>query len=69
MQNDKADISYHRALNYPDTTIKLFMLLLRHCDKVELFLNGKRLDIADKPIDFVDALNPMPNTYGLYLCI
>jgi len=55
MQSEKPDIHIIGHWNYPDTTIKTIYVAATYCDKVELFLNGKSLGVADKPFDFVDT--------------
>ena len=58
MQNEKPDIHIIGHWNYPDTAKKTVYVAASHCDKVELFLNGRSLSVSNKPVDFVDALNP-----------
>ncbi len=55
MQNDKPDIHIIGHWNYPAGTKKTMYVAASHCDKVEFFLNGKSLGVADKPYDFIDT--------------
>jgi len=57
MQNEKPDIQIIGHWNYPADTKKTLYVAANHCDKVELFLNGKSLGVATKPILFVDTFN------------
>ncbi|CAN5409058.1 RICIN domain-containing protein [soil metagenome] len=58
MQNEKPDLHIIGHWNYPATTKKTVYVAATHCDKVELFLNGKPIGVQTKPTDFVDARNP-----------
>ena len=55
MQNDKPDIHIIGHWNYPAGTKKAMYVAASHCDKVEFFLNGKSLGVANKPYDFIDT--------------
>ena len=55
MQNDKPDIHIIGHWNYPAGTKKTMYVAASHCDKVEFFLNGKSLGVANKPYDFIDT--------------
>jgi beta-galactosidase len=57
MQNEKPDIHIIGHWNYPADTKKTMYVAATHCDKVELFLNGKSLGIQTKPTTFVDKFN------------
>jgi len=54
MQNEQPDLHIIGHWNYPANTTKNMYVAATHCDKVELFLNGKSLGIADKTFDFID---------------
>jgi beta-galactosidase len=58
MQNQKPDLHIIGHWNYPAGTKKTIYVAATHCDQVELYLNGKSLGVSNKPVDFVDALNP-----------
>ncbi len=55
MQNDKPDVHIIGHWNYPANTLKTVYVAATHCDKVELFLNGKSLGVATKPFNFIDT--------------
>jgi len=57
MQNEKPDIHIIGHWNYPSDTKKTMYVAATHCDRVELFLNGKSLGIQTKPTTFVDTYN------------
>jgi beta-galactosidase len=57
MQNDKPDIHIIGHWNYPADTKKSIYVAATHCDKVELFLNGKSLGVENKPYQFIDSYN------------
>jgi len=57
MQNEKPDLHIIGHWNYPADTKKTMYVAANHCDKVELFLNGKSLGVQTKPTVFVDPLN------------
>jgi beta-galactosidase len=54
MQNEQPDLHIIGHWNYPANTIKNMYVAATHCDKVELFLNGKSLGVSDKTFDFID---------------
>ncbi len=64
MQNEKPDINIIGHWNYPDTTKKTIYVAASHCDKVELFVNGKSMGISAKPYDFVDTYNSTQRVPG-----
>ena len=55
MQNEKPDIHIIGHWTYPEGTKKTMYVAATHCDKVELFLNGKSLGVATEPHRFVDT--------------
>jgi beta-galactosidase len=57
MQSEKPDIHIIGHWNYPADTKKTMYVAATHCDKVELFLNGKSLGVETKPTIFVDTFN------------
>ena len=57
MQNEKPDLHIIGHWNYPADTKKTIYVAATHCDKVELFLNGKSLGTSTKPTVFVDTFN------------
>jgi beta-galactosidase len=57
MQNEQPDIHIIGHWNYPADTKKTMYVAATHCDKVELFLNGKSLGIQTKPTVYVDSFN------------
>jgi beta-galactosidase len=60
MQNEQPDISIIGHWNYPmspTNTVKTMYVAASHCDKVELFLNGKSLGVQTKSCEFVDTYN------------
>jgi len=57
MQNEQPDIHIIGHWNYPADTKKTMYVAATHCDKVELFLNGKSLGVETKPTVFVDPFN------------
>jgi len=57
MQNEQPDLHIIGHWNYPADTIKTIYVAATHCDKVELFLNGKSLSVATKPTVFIDNFN------------
>ena len=65
MQNNMPDIHIIGHWNYPADTKKTMYVAATHCDKVELFLNGKSLGTAVKPTIFMDTLNGRPPGSGL----
>ena len=54
MQNEQPDLHIIGHWNYPANTIKNIYVAATHCDKVELFLNGKSIGISNKTFDFID---------------
>ena len=54
MQNEKPDLHIIGHWNYPAKTVKNMYVAATHCDKVELFLNGKSIGISNKTFDFID---------------
>ena len=58
MQNEQPDLHIIGHWNYPVDTKKTVYVAATHCDKVELFLNGKSMGTSTKPTVFVDPLNP-----------
>jgi beta-galactosidase len=69
MQNDKPDIHIIGHWNYPSNTVKTIFVAASHCDSVELFLNGKSLGAASKPLDFVDTYETRSVNFGNTGCI
>ena len=57
MQNEQPDIHIIGHWNYPADTKKTMYVAATHCDKVEIFLNGKSLGVETKPTVFVDPFN------------
>ena len=55
MQNSVPDIHIIGHWTYPTNTVKTIYVAANHCDSVELFVNGKSIGTATKPIDFVDT--------------
>jgi beta-galactosidase len=55
MQNEKPDLHIIGHWTYPTDTKKTMYVAASHCDKVELFLNGKSLGVSTKPIKFADT--------------
>lgn len=58
MQNPKPDLHIIGHWNYPEGTTKTIYVAATHCDKVELFVNGRSLAVSTSTTDFVDSLNP-----------
>ncbi|MEO6673765.1 MAG: sugar-binding domain-containing protein [Ginsengibacter sp.] len=59
MQNEKPDLHIIGHWNYPEGTKKTMYVAATHCDKVELFVNGKSIGVANQPYNFIDTyLNP-----------
>ncbi len=58
MQNEKPDLSIIGHWTYPAGTKKTVYVAASHCDRVELFLNGKSIGVQTKAADFIDAGNP-----------
>ena len=65
MQNEKPDLHIIGHWTYPAGTVKPVYVAASHCDKVELFVNGKPIGIQTQPTMFVDTFNrsapPRPN--------
>jgi beta-galactosidase len=57
MQNEKPDLHIIGHWTYPAGTKKNVYVAATHCDKVELFLNGKSLGVQTKPVNFIDTFN------------
>jgi beta-galactosidase len=57
MQNEKPDLHIIGHWTYPAGTKKHVYVAATHCDKVELFLNGKSLGVQTKPVNFIDTFN------------
>ena len=57
MQSEQPDLHIIGHWTYPANTTKTVYVAATHCDRVELFLNGKSLGVADKPVEFVDPYN------------
>jgi beta-galactosidase len=55
MQNEKPDLHIIGHWTYPQGTKKTIYVAASHCDKVELFVNGKSLGVQTKPCKFVDT--------------
>lgn len=54
MQSEKPDIHIIGHWNYPADTKKNIYVAASHCDKVELFVNGKSLGVQTELFKFVD---------------
>ena len=65
MQNEQPDLHIIGHWTYPAGTVKPVYVAASHCDKVELFVNGKSLGVQTKATMFVDTFNratpPRPN--------
>ncbi len=57
MQNEKPDLHIIGHWNYPAGTKKNMYVAASHCDKVELFVNGKSIGVQTKPVNFIDTFN------------
>jgi beta-galactosidase len=57
MQNEQPDLHIIGHWNYPAKTKKAVYVAASHCDKVELFVNGKSIGIQTKPTIFMDTIN------------
>lgn len=55
MQNEKPDLHIIGHWNYPAGTKKTIHVAATHCDKVELFINGKSIGVQTKTAMFVDT--------------
>jgi len=54
MQNEQPDLHVIGHWTYPANTTKAVYVAATHCDQVELFLNGKSLGVATRPMEFAD---------------
>ena len=59
MQSTRPDLHIIGHWTYPTPTTKTVYVAATPCDQVELFLNGKSLGVATKPVDFTDPFNGM----------
>jgi beta-galactosidase len=57
MQNEEPDLHIIGHWNYPAGTKKPMYVAASHCDKVELFVNGKSIGVQTQPTMFVDTFN------------
>jgi len=55
MQNEQPDLHIIGHWTYPQGTRKTMYVAASHCDKVELFVNGKSLGVQTKAMNFVDT--------------
>lgn len=62
MQNEHPDLHIIGHWTYPAGTKKTVYVAATHCDRVELFLNGKSLGESTKPFRFADSLNKNAET-------
>ena len=60
MQNEQPDLHIIGHWNYPANTKKTMYVAASHCDRVELFVNGKSIGIQNKSYDFVDTYEKLP---------
>ena len=60
MQNERPDLYIIGHWNYPEKTKKAMYVAASHCDKVELFINGKSVGVQTKPTVFMDTINRAP---------
>jgi beta-galactosidase len=69
MQSEKPDLHIIGHWTYPAGTKKNIYVAATHCDKVEIFVNGKSIGVATKPVVFVDTFKRNPsaivNTEGM----
>ena len=69
MQSEKPDLHIIGHWTYPAGTKKNMYVAATHCDKVELFINGKSIGVATKPVVFIDTFKRNPsaivNTEGM----
>lgn len=56
MQNEQPDLHIIGHWNYPAGTKKAMYVAATHCDKVELFVNGKSVGVQTKPTVFKDTI-------------
>lgn len=64
MQNPEPDIHIIGHWTYPANTVKTIYVVANHCDSVELFVNGKSIEISSKPCDFVDTYGQRDKDLG-----
>ena len=67
MQNEQPDISIIGHWTYPQGTRKTVYVAASHCDKVELFVNGRSVGVQTKTFKFADTTgnkNPEPEETG-----
>jgi beta-galactosidase len=62
MQNEQPDLHIIGHWNYPTGTKKPVYVAASHCDKVELFVNGKSVGVQTQPTMFVDTFNRAATT-------
>ncbi len=55
MQNEQPDIHIIGHWNYPANTKKTMYVAATHCERVELFVNGKSIGVATEPFQFFDS--------------
>jgi beta-galactosidase len=51
MQSDQPDLHILGHWTYPTNTVKTVYVAANHCDRVELFVNGRSLGTCDSPIN------------------
>ena len=61
MQNEQPDLHIIGHWSYPAGTTKTMYVAATHCDKVELFVNGKSIGVQTKATLFVDTFNRSNN--------
>lgn len=69
MQSPTPDIHIIGHWNYPAETKKTMYVAATHCDRVELFLNGKSLGVQTKSAMFVDGFEGRNRTVGDTGCV
>src|SRR5476651_1742838 len=57
MQNEQPDLHIIGHWNYPAGTKKPVYVAATHCDRVELFVNGKSIGVQTQPTMLVDTFN------------
>lgn len=57
MQNNSPDAHIIGHWTYPGEFKKQVYVAASHCDKVELFINGKKVSMQTKPVMFIDTFN------------
>ncbi len=57
MQSETPDIHIIGHWTYPEKTKKAVYVAASHVDQVELFLEGKSLGVATKPLEFIDGFD------------